>query len=337
MKLFLLSGLLLLGVSHLTFAQSDSIVFKNGNTIVGEIKQMEKGVMIVKTDYSDSDFKIEWDGVSELYSNTSFLITLEEGERYTGKIYTDSPEHMIIVLDEGLNIAADHMNIVYLKELHGDFWSKLSASIDLGYSFSKAKNLNQLSIRSKLGYLSKRWYLGASYDQTASTQDDVDPINRVDGTLTYRYFIKNDWYATANMTFLTNTEQKIELRTTGKPGLGKYIIHTNSSYWGFQGGLSFNNEKFSSDDPDKKSLEAFLGSELNLFNMGDISLLTNGTVYPSLTEARRVRFDFQFDFKYDLPLDFYIRLGYTLNYDNQPVEGAAPVDYVIQTTFGWEL
>ena len=44
-----------------------------------------------------------------------------------------------------------------------------------------------------------------------------------------------------------------------------------------------------------------------------------------------------FDLKYDLPLDFYIRLGYTLNYDNKPVEGATESDYVLQTSFGWEL
>jgi hypothetical protein len=46
--------------------------------------------------------------------------------------------------------------------------------------------------------------------------------------------------------------------------------------------------------------------------------------------------DFAFDTKYDLPLDFYIRLGLTLNYDNQPVEGAGETDYVFQTSFGWE-
>ena len=30
-------------------------------------------------------------------------------------------------------------------------------------------------------------------------------------------------------------------------------------------------------------------------------------------------------------------LGFTLNYDNQPAEGATENDYVFQTTIGWEL
>ena len=39
-------------------AQSDSIVFKNGNIIVGEIKSMDKGVLTIETSYSDKDFAI---------------------------------------------------------------------------------------------------------------------------------------------------------------------------------------------------------------------------------------------------------------------------------------
>ena len=76
--------------------------------------------------------------------------------------------------------------------------------------------------------------------------------------------------------------------------------------------------------------------ELNLFDIGDLSLLTHATGYPSLTEAGRFRLDFKFDLKYDLPLDFYIKTGTTVNYDSQPVAGGSDLDYVIQTGIGWE-
>jgi len=50
----------------------------------------------------------------------------------------------------------------------------------------------------------------------------------------------------------------------------------------------------------------------------------------------RFRLDFKFDLKYELPLDFYIKTGTTINYDNQPVADAGTLDYVIQTGIGWE-
>ena len=73
-----------------------------------------------------------------------------------------------------------------------------------------------------------------------------------------------------------------------------------------------------------------------MFDVGDLNLITSIVAYPSFTETKRWRSDFIFDLKYDLPLDFYISLGVTINYDNQPVEGAAEFDYVAHTGFGWE-
>ena len=58
--------------------------------------------------------------------------------------------------------------------------------------------------------------------------------------------------------------------------------------------------------------------------------------YPSITVANRWRVDWTLDFKYDLPLDFYIKLGGSLNFDNHPSDGSSKTDYVIQSGFGWE-
>ena len=42
-------------------AQSDSLIFSNGEMVIGEIKKMDRGVVTIETFYSDSDFKISWD------------------------------------------------------------------------------------------------------------------------------------------------------------------------------------------------------------------------------------------------------------------------------------
>ena len=53
-------------------AQTDSLIFINGNYIVGEIKDMDRGIITIETDYSDADFKIEWSGIKEIYTETYF-------------------------------------------------------------------------------------------------------------------------------------------------------------------------------------------------------------------------------------------------------------------------
>ena len=114
-------------------------------------------------------------------------------------------------------------------------------------------------------------------------------------------------------------------------------MHTNKSYFGVGGGLSLNNETFTNGTPKRTSLEGYIGSEVNLFDIGDFSLLSNLYVYPSFTESGRWRTDFKLDTKYDLPLDFYIKFSVTLNYDNQPAVAGKETDYVYVFSVGWEL
>ncbi len=320
-----------------SYGQNDSLIFKNKDVIVGEIKSMDRGVVIIETDYSDSDFEIEWEKISEVYSTQNYLITLTSGRRHNGYLKSSSPNRILIHTLDGETIEVDVNEIVYFKTYEDDFISRLSANIDINYSFTKANNLTQSGLRTSLGYVAPRWSASAGYNLIRSNQDEVDPIRREDGSFSYRKFLPKDWYVPANYSFLSNTEQKLDLRSIFKLGMGKYIIHTNQSYFGVEGGFSYVNERFSSEDEDRNSMEAYVGSELNLYDIGDLDLLTKAVIFPGITESGRWRFDYNIDVKYDLPLELYIKAGFTLNYDNQVVEGASKADYVFQTGIGWEL
>ncbi|AGA79475.1 DUF481 domain-containing protein [Echinicola vietnamensis] len=315
----------------------DSLIFKNDNVIVGEIKALDKGVVTIETDYSDSDFQIEWQEVKEVYSKQNYLITLMSGERHNGSLWTYDPAHVTLHLTTGDSLKVRIEDIVYFKTYENDFWSRLSASIDFSYSFTKANNYTQSGIRSSLGYVASSWSASAGYNLIRSNQDDVEPTRREDANLNYKKFLPHDFYVPANYAFLSNTEQLIDVRSTFSAGLGKYLIHTNDSYFGIETGISYLNEVYTSDDPSKNSMEAYFGAELNLYDVGDLTLLTKGIVFPGITEGGRWRIDYSLDTKYDLPWDLYFKVGFTLNFDNQPVEGAGKADYVLQTGVGWEL
>ncbi len=335
--LCLLTGLTLL-TYHPLSAQTDSLVMKNGHVLIGEIKSMIKSVVTVETDYSDSDFKIDWDEVSQVFSNQYYLVTLSNGVRVNASINTDTADisKVVLITDVGpINTTVNQ--IVYMKPLEGDFISRMSASMSVGYNITKSNNLHQFNSRITLGYLANFWSLAVSYDAVRSTQDDIDPVRRTNALATFTYFLKNDWFLLFSQEFLSNDEQLLELRSTSKPGVGKYITHTNSTTFGVSAGMVWNNESFMDETPDRNSAESFFAAQLDMFDVGDLSLLTTATVYPSITESGRVRADFKFDMKYDLPHDFFITLGYTHNFDNQPIEGASKNDFVFQTSIGWEL
>ena len=314
------------------------MVLSNKDMIVGDIKGMNKGVLTIETDYSDSDFKIEWDGISYIRTETTFLISLEDGSRYNGVLRYSDVTGGIEILDSDLGTFDVSANqIVYLNAFEDDFWHRLSASVDLNYSFTRANNFRQAGANAQLGYVASKWSSGATFSLVTSSQDDAEDTRRIDGGVNFRWFLPKAWYVGLNASFLSNTEQKLNLRSNLKAGLGKFLIRTNATYLGAEAGLSYVLENFSNDDPDRSSMEAYVGAEFNLYDIGDLSLLTNGVVYPGITESGRVRADLGFNLKYDLPLDVYIKFGTTANYDNQAVEGASDWDYVLQFGVGWEL
>lgn len=328
--------LLFLAIFSTCWAQNDTLIFNNGNTIVGEIKSMEKNVVKVKTPYSDADFAIEWDGIKEVYSDRIYLITLTTGKRYNGSIHSVSDTLVDITTKGGMKYRHSIIDIVFLESVDQTFKSRVYASIDFGFSLAKANNLKQLTARSTVGYLAERWAIDGKYNTLHSAQDDVASIRRNDGALDYKYYFSQDWFAFASTTLLTNTELQILLRSTGNLGLGKYLKRNNKMFLFVNLGASYNNERYENPDDDKNSWEGIISSEINMFNFDNISLNTKLTLLPSLTERGRLRSDFNFDFKYDLPYDLYIKSGFTFNYDNQPVEGASEIDYLVSTGFGWE-
>ncbi len=316
--------------------QPDSIVFQNDNYIVGEIKKMDRGIITIETDYSDSDFKIEWEGIKLLFTKSLLLLSTTDGNRYYGTVTSPDANTFRVTSQDNEAIDLRSDEIVYIKSVDQGFLDRLYAGIDLGYSLTKARNQRQFTIRSRAGYLAERWSVDASFNNLRSQQDDVEEIKRTDGFLSIRYVLPHEWFVIGQIDFLSNTEQLLDLRTNTKLGLGKYLIRTNEYYWGAQGGISFNNENYFSDADDRQSTEGWFGTELNLYDIGDFGLNTKVLAYPSFTESGRWRVDYNIDLQYDFPLDFYIKSGLTLNFDNQPVSGSPRTDYIWQTTFGWE-
>ncbi len=357
MKKVLLLSILFFSVVALT-AQNDMLILTNGDMIVGDLKSMDKGVVTIEPPYSDSDFKIEWKGIKEIKATQRYLITLSDGTRINGTFRSSGDGKVFIDNEEGEDITVEPGDIVYINSIDDSFLSRLSANIDFGYSLTKANNQQQINANLRMAYLADKWSTDIYYNSLITTQDnvDVEDIKRNDAGLGFRYFLPADWYLSSDITWLSNTEQSLDLRTNGKVGIGNYIIHSNTAYWGVSGGGAFNNESFSpvinSDINNidssftaagRKSFEGFIGTELNLYDIGDLNLFTNLIVYPTIVPAKgadsgRVRADFRFDAKYDdfLLKDFYIRAGYTLNYDSQPGEEGKKVDYIFTTGFGWE-
>jgi len=316
----------------------DSIVLKNGNFLVGEIKKMDKNVLVIKTPFSDSDFKVKWHKVAKIHSDRIFIVSLTDGQRIRSSIHSDSKnkgEVMVYSGEQSFNVAAK--DVIFLDPIGKSFISRLTVDVDIGISLTKANDLRQFNSNISAKYTANKWSSDGYFKSVLSKQEGVDDIKRIDGRLNFQYFLPKDWFVQTTAIYLINNEQLLKLRSTYKGGLGYFFIRNNRMYLGASAGLAFTSEIFTDDSPQKNSGEVYVGIGFNNYDVDNLSLLTSVVVFPSLTESGRYRTDVNFDMKYDLPLDFFVKMSLTYNYDNKPLEGVAKDDYVFTTSFGWEF
>lgn len=318
-------------------AQNDSIQLRNNDILVGEMKSFSKGILILKTTYSDKDFRIEFNKVKGLNIQPKCLIILTNGRHRFGNIKTNVNGTVEVTLEDGIVEHYKLQEIISLTEVDDTFWSRFTGSIDLGFNLTKANNNTQFTIDGDINYTDEFWKSYGSISVLNSTQDDVEKTKRTDASLTLIRILPRKWYLLANVSFLSNTEQALDARISPSIGLGKFLITTNKLYLGLSLGYSYNIENYVDESLDKTSSELSISTEFNIFDFEDIDLKSSLKLYPSLSEKGRFRTDYDITLKYDLPYDFYIKTGFTLNFDNQPAIEGNDFDYIITSGFGWKF
>ena len=341
-KIYLLLLFMIMG-NFEVFGQNDTLIMINGEILTGEIKLFDNGVVTIETMYSDNDFEVEWEKVEQISTIRQFVVIMTDGNRYFGTLTSEKDDPSIVLIDdikEGqpkVNIG----DILFLKKIDKTFWSRVDLMISIGYTMTKAKNSHQFSGNLKAGYVSSKFKSDLSFGAIRTFQQDEDytsNVSRTNAGLGFLFFIVKDWFAVVRSDLLQSSEQQLNVRALTKGGIGNYVVKTNRMNLGLAGGAAWNYEDYSDiTSTDRNSAEAFVALEYNIFNLGDLDLLTSVVAYPSLTEPGRFRTDFSFNIKYEFEFDLFINVGFTMNYDNRPVEGSTPFDYVLQTTLGWEL
>lgn len=334
-----LTGFLLLIWFGFVFAGTDVVVMNNGDRLVGEIKEMDQGILHLKTDYSKKDFQIEWKKIKFIRSQAMFVLVLSSGRRYVGSLQTDLQDSTQLLIREKLGTyTVDIHQVVYIKPIKETFKDRLNANFDFGYSLTKANKAQQLNLSGTIGYITRSWMSAINFNSLNNFQESAPRSSATDGDINYRRFLTLNWFGIVSGTFRSSDEQQLDLRTTLNVGGGKYFVQNNRLYFMAVVGGAFMMEKFKGDEfPSNRSMEGLLQTEFNAFDTGDLDFFAQLSAYPNLSESDRWRLVLNTNLKWKLPYDFYFKLSYTHNYDSKPPNEASKSDYSITTSVGWKF
>ncbi len=160
-------------------AQQDTVKISNGNVLYGKIKQVNSGVLTLKTSFSDSDFKIDFNEVGSLFITRKCFVIFTQGRRRMGYIQSESSSEVSITTSNEAEKEVFNTNEIIRIEVMEDLVLKrFSDNFDIGYNLTKASNAAQLTISGGLNYKGPDWIFNSDFNSFRSRQDNIDRIQR---------------------------------------------------------------------------------------------------------------------------------------------------------------
>jgi hypothetical protein len=192
-----------------------------------------------------------------------------------------------------------------------------------------------------LVYQSKKYLSSYDSDSQFTSQEKTNDTNETTvKTAFFRQLQKSNWYGGAIANFLSSSEQQISLRSTLGAGLAKRIIFTNKTNLSAIGCLGYTIERDTAGSTctaRTKALDSAFTVQYSTFRFDSTTFDTSVWLYPSLTSPGGIRMTLNQDAYYKFLGDFYIRMSFYDNYDNQPVVGAPSNNLGGSTSIGWSF
>lgn len=315
--------------------KTDLVFIGKADRITGEIKQLSRGILQLKTD-NIGTVNVEWEDVDSLNSVYQFRVEDRFGRKYFGAIFM-TKSLALEVVRAGQTQTVHANDVVSITPLEASFWQRMDGSIGIGFSYTKANSLAQLTSDFNVRYRTPLRLIVFDSSTIYTRQEDEDTQQRNDISLTYNRLFPGRFFALVGGAAQVNDELGLDLRLSLSPGLGVNIMQTNHNQMVSTAGLSVNRE-WSHNSDGQYNLEAFLSLEHYVFRYDypktDISL--EATVYPSLNSWGRVRSEIDISLSRELIKDLTFILSFYDSYDSDPLDpNGSKNDYGIVTSLGW--
>lgn len=324
--------------------KDDLVVMKNGDRFTGEIRKLQDGILYFKAGYMLESVQLDWAQVDRIESQDQFFVTLKNGKRYTGTIKkessTEAPSNALHIEVQAKSLQIEQLDVIGIQQSEKSFWGQLNGSIDYGFSYTNGNNALSSSLGAAAEYQTTKDLIRLTTNSQFNTQSKGPSTNRY--TFDGQYFrqLSERWFYGGLLDLLKSDQQNLNLRTTAGAVIGRRVVRTErTSFWLFAGTVFARERYFPQAQMTtiRQNGEALIGANFYTFRFKVLDVRSSALLYPSLSDAGRVRLSSDSNLHIELVKDFYWDFHLYENFDSRPPVNAPRNDLGVTTGIGWKF
>lgn len=314
----------------------DKIYLKNGDRITGNIKELDRGKLRVKTTTMDTIY-LNWIDVESIESNTFLRIAKTDGTLTYGRVQKSDMTENLQIYDGETITEIPTLEVASAKRLrvNDSFWRRIEGDVSAGMDYKKASDILLVNVASNLRLREEKYEIAFGFNWNETTRTDDNNSSRADLRSDYTRALRNRWFWKASGGLERNQELGIDLRAIVSGTTGRYFVQTSTMRIEASIGLAASSEDRIAGTT-QKGVEGLIRSSFDIFqlNIPTTRLTANINFFPGITESGRIRVNTDINLRNELVRDLFWDLSFYSSYDNQPADGFNGEDYGIVTSLG---
>ncbi len=303
----------------------DTLFFRNGSIVLGEVKTIKLGVITFDPDDAN-DITVQLIKLKTISAKgVIFRIENTADHVFYGRLVPSSKTGFVTILTAKDTVQQEMEKISVLYPFKDAFLDRFSGNVGMGYTYTKSSNFGRINFDLSAKYVTRKDEITFGAAGIYSLTDTTFSRDQEDVNFKYNYYLDPTWFVTAFISYQRNLELGIRKRYQQGAGIGNKFITTRHVYGWLRTGVAIN-QQTSTDDVKSGTLTELFGQlQFNFFRftMPEISLDFSETFYYSLSQKDRIRNGGQTNLTWELIHDFNLNLGLYNNYDSKPPASAA--------------
>jgi hypothetical protein len=315
--------------------KTDIIVLRNGDRFTGEIKSLQFGYLEVSTD-SLSTVMVVWLDVVEVTSTHRFVVEVSSGQQHIGALQSPAPGTLQVGGPQTQPLGIS--DVVSIRPGRSDVLARIDGSLEVGFTVARANHQKQWALNGNAQYSGVRWFHVASASSAFTSQEGAENTSRNSISVQSGRFVANRWFYASLLQLQQDQQLGLDLRVGVGGGLGRWLIESNRRSLQVLGGFLVTRERFEGVAGTQTNVEGLMLWQYHAFRRRSpkVDTVVSFGLLPSLTDAGRVRGDFQLSVSLEVFKNVFVGLSGFDNFDSRPPDPTLTRnDYGLTPSLRW--